>query len=204
MIYSFTKQLAALLKAQGVPFPVVFGAEPTDPVAASRERIVVEQVHDEKPDTFGGPMALHSNPPMPRVRSVGIRFRVFARANLAGAAWHDHAERAEHAVDEIIAETDYMARAERTQVSFDRGGFVTPKDENGTLVWSGAVYEFDAKIDRGIFRRSWAGDAAEEVVIGPPPDVGITSTTKVSTAPGYAGTPPNDAETVPGPGGIHG
>lgn len=196
MIYTITQELAAALRAQKVPFLVVFGPEPTESIVSAKERIVIEQTIDEKRDTFGGPRATHPNPRMPLIRFQSARIRIFARANLAGAQWHDHAERAEQVLDHVMAELDFIVRGRKNTMSFGPGGFVSLKDARGTLVWNGAVYEADIAIDRGIFRTTWTGEAAEEVVIGT--DVFIDNTVKVSNAPPPAGVPPAGAEIASG------
>jgi hypothetical protein len=196
MIYDIAKELAIALRAQNVPFPVVFGPEPTESTVSAKERVVIEQPIDEKRDSVEGPKATHPNPRMPLIRYQGCRVRIFARANMAGAAWHDHAERAEQVLDHVLAELDFIVRGRRNTMNIGPGGFVSLRDERGTLVWNGAVYEFDLTIDRGVFRTNWAGDAREEVVIGT--DVFIDNTVKVSNAAPPAGTPPAGAEIASG------
>lgn len=196
MIYQIATELGAALRAQNVPFGVVFGPEPTESLSSTKERVVVEQPIDEKRDRVGGPKAIHPNPRMPLTRFQAVRIRIFARSSLAGAQWHDHAERAEEVLDHVLGELDYIVRGRRNTMSFTEGGFIALKDEKETLVWSGAVYEQDVVIDRGIFRRTWAHEANEEVTIGT--DVTIENTVKVSSALGPAGDPPPDAEIASG------
>jgi hypothetical protein len=196
MIYAIAKELGAALRAQGVPFPVIFGPESSDPVTASRERIVIEQPINEKRDTTAASKAVHPNPAMPAIRLQAVRIRIFARANIAGAAWHDHAERAEDVLDRVQAELDAIVRGRKNAIAWGAGGFVAYADENGSATWGGALYEQDLTIDRGVFRRAWTGAAHEEVVIGT--DVTIANTTKVSQATGPAGTPPGVAEISSG------
>jgi hypothetical protein len=196
MMYQITRELDAALKRQGVPFPVVFGPEVTQSTGSTNERVVLEPFINDKRDTVGGPRASHPNPKMPRIRNQAARIRIFARSNLAGAAWHDHSERAEEVLDHLIVELDAIVRTRGNTLSFGAGGFVVLVDDKDSLVWSGAVYEQDVVVDRGCFRRTWKGESATEVVIGV--DVEIENVVKVSNAPGAAGTPPVDAETASG------
>lgn len=201
MLYQIASELGQALKAKGVPFPVVFGPEPTAPITGSYERIVFEHPIDEKRDTVTAPRSVHRNPRMPLMRLQAARVRIFARSPLAGARWHDHAERAEEVLDRVLAELDAIVRGRRNVLTYGGGGFVSLVDEKGTQVWSSAIYELDITIDRGVERRTWAGDANEEVSIGAvaaPGVVPIRSTVKVSSDPGPAGTPPPDAETASG------
>lgn len=196
MIYTISKELSAALRAKEVPFLVIFGPEPTESVSSARERVVIEQPIDEKRDSVGGPKAVHPNPRMPLVRYQAVRIRIFAHSNVAGAQWHDHSERAEEVLDHVLAELDFIVRGRKNVMSYSGGGFVALKDDKGTLVWNGAVYEQDVTIDRGIFRRTWSRASNEEVVIGT--DVTIDNTVKVSSEPGPAGEPPPDAEIASG------
>jgi hypothetical protein len=201
MIYAISRELAAALKKQGVPFPVVFGPEP-NVAGAAVERVVIEQPVDEKRDAIEAPRAAHPNPRMPLVRQQAVRVRIFARSPVAGAAWHDHAERAEDVLDHVLGELDTIVRGRRNVIAYGSGGFVAPVDAKGSSVWGGAVYEIDLTIDRGVFRRTWTGAARPTVALGAGGAGGIKSTTKVSMAHGAGASTdangdgiPDDAET---------
>lgn len=198
MLYAISQELALALKVQGCPLPVVFGPEPTASLSAARERIVIERPIGDKRDQTMPPRGTHPNPKMPLVRLQAATLRIFAKSSLAGAAWHDHAERAEQVFDQVQAELDAIVRGRKNVLSWGSSGFVELVDAAGSSVWSGAVYEADIAIDRGIFRRTWKGDAQEEVTIGT--DVSIVNTIKVSNLTGQAGTPPAGAETASGGG----
>lgn len=165
MLYSIAQELEAALKAQGVPFSVIFGPEPTESVG-TRNRIVFEHVLDEKRDSVTAPKSTHVNPPVPLNRLQAARIRIFARSAKPGARWCEHAELVEHVLDHVQAELDHLVRARKNSLTFGAGGFVTPLDEKGAKVLSGAAYELDVTIDRAVFRRNWAGEAADEVTIG--------------------------------------
>jgi len=198
MLYAVSQELDAALRAKGVPFRVVYGPEPAASVTAAGERIVIEQLIDEKRDSIVPTRATHLNPTMPLIRQQAGRVRIYARSSVGGAAWHDHAERAEQVLDHVLGELDAIVRGRGNTMIMGPAGFVALVDAKGSSVWSGATYELDFAIDRGIFRRTWAGEAREEVVVGT--DVDIVNTTKVSQATGAAGTPPGDAETATGGG----
>jgi len=196
MLYAIAKELGTALRAQGVPLPVVFGPEPSESLTAARERIVLEQPIGEKRDSFTAARSVHHNPTMPFTRLQAATIRIFARANFAGAQWHDHKERAEEVLDHVLAELDQVVRARTNALSLGAGGFVPLRDSEGSLVWSSAVYEFELTIDRGVFRRTWAGKGKDEVTIGE--DVTLDSVVKVSRAPGPTDEPPPGAEIASG------
>jgi len=189
MLYAIAKDLAAALKAQHVPIPVVFGPD-VDSVGID-ERIVIDY-RGLNADTIDPPTSQHFNPKMPWRRVQGGRIRIYARSPVDGAAWHDHAERAERILDHVVAELDAVVKVRRNLLTFGPGGFVQLEDETGTEITAGAVYDLAFSVDRGIFRTTWEGGARGTVVIGV--DVDLNSTTKVSPGPGPAGTPPPDAE----------
>lgn len=124
MLYAIAQELDASLRAQGVPFPVVFGPEATASNTSARERIVLEQPIDEKRDSVQPTRATHRNPSMPLIRLQATRVRIFARSNLAGAQWHDHAERAEQVLDHVLAELDALVRGRKNTLTVDRKSVV--------------------------------------------------------------------------------
>lgn len=195
MLYGVSRLLEAALKAQGVPFPVVFGPERGNPVTAAHGRIVIEH-GGPGADNIRPPLATHRNPTVHFNRIQGAFLRIFARSNLANAQWHDHTELAEAVLGHVLAELDVIVRGGRNNLSFAAGGFVQLDDSAGSNTWPGAIYELPFGIDRAIERRTWAGGKAGEVTIGT--DVTIVNHTKVSAALGPAGTPPVDAETAAG------
>lgn len=193
MLYAISRELDAALKAQHVPIPVVFGPDIT--AVGIDERIVIDY-RGPSADSIEGPISVHRNPQMPMRRVVGATLRIYARAGFTGAAWHDHAERAEKILDHVLCELDAITRKRRNALTWGAGGFIVLEEEDGAELTAGAVYELAFEVDRGVYRTTWEGDAREEIKIGPPPDVPIVSTTKVSDDPPPAGTPPPDAETA--------
>lgn len=166
MIHAIGEELAAALRIQGVPYLFVHGPEPLTSLSATRERIVLEEPFDAKRDSFGPPKAVHTNPRMPLIAVDAARLRIFARSNLTGPGWHDHARLARRVRDHVLVELDAIVRARKNTMTIRSGGFVTLVDAKGSSVWNGAVYELDIEIDRGLFRTKWTGEAREEVTIG--------------------------------------
>jgi hypothetical protein len=193
MLAAITDQLAVALAAQGVPFPVVFGPESSEDLYSTTDRIVVQ--YDDDGDTFETPKGTHPNPRMPLVCWQGVQILIYARSNVSNAGWRDHSRLANQVRGHVLAELDYLVRARKNFIQYGAGRFVTPQDAAGSAVFGGAVYEIKLSIDRGIERRTWAGEARPTVKIGPG-GVAVTSTTKASDEPGAAGTPPVDAETA--------
>lgn len=187
MLYAIARELGDALKAQGVPFPVVFalGREPTDSIGTARERIVFEQKLDQKSDQIVPIVGVHKNARMPFVRQQAATIRIFARSSASGAKSNEHAERAEQVLDHVLAELNEIVRARRNALACGASGFVSLADEKGASAYSGAIYELDITIDRGVYRTTWAGDKRPEATFGPG-GVGIRSTTKVSLGGGDA------------------
>jgi hypothetical protein len=192
MLYAIARELDAALQAKNVPVRVFFGPE-RDSVG-TRERIVIDY-RGPASDIISPPRSLHNNPRMSWVRLTGATLRIYAQSALTGPLWHDHAERAEKILDHVLAELEVITKTRKTMIAFGAGGFI-PDEDAPTEIPSGAIYELTFTVDRGVFRTNWEGEAAATVKIGPPPDVPIVSTTKVSDEPPPAGTPPADAETA--------
>lgn len=169
MFDAIAQQLGAAFKAQGVPFPVVyaFGGEPTDAVSiGARERVVLDEPIDRKGDQVIVVRGAHVNPKQPW-RCVDVAtIRIFARSPVAGARPHDHAARAKQVRGHVIAELDQIVRVRGNVIAFGPSGFVTPADASGSQSWSGAIYELEISIDRGVSRVTWKGEAGKEVTIG--------------------------------------
>lgn len=164
MLYQIAHELDDALKAQGVPFRVVFGPEATTSVGTSNERIVFDQLIDDQRDQIVVPKTTVPN--MPLIRWQAARIRIFARAPVAGAQWHEHAERAEQILDRVAVELQVVVRTRKNAIVFNACGFVSLVDEKGSAVWSGAVYDLYFAIDRGIHRTNWRGEGRKKVVIG--------------------------------------
>jgi hypothetical protein len=193
MLYAIARQLDVALRAQHVPFGVVFGPEAADAITSARERVVFEH-RGPGSDSYSPPVSKQTNPEMPFIRWQGARILIYARSNVVGATWHDHTERAEHIVDHVLAELDQIVRIRKNTMRLGPGGFLDPPDAAGSDVRGVAVYAFDLSIDRGVFRMSWEGRVREEVIVGT--DVTIVNVMKVSNAAPPAGTPPLGAETI--------
>lgn len=194
MLYQIALELEAALKAQKVPFPVFFGPQPADDIYAAQDRIVFEH-RGPGADSFEVTRGTHPRPRSTYRRQQGAVIRIYARSGNANATWHEHAELAEQVLDHVVAELDFIVRGRRDVLTLGAGGFVEPDEAKGSETPGGAVYELSLDIDRGIERRTWAGEARPTVTVGPGGPA-IKSTTKASDELGPAGTPPVDAETA--------
>jgi hypothetical protein len=191
MLASICRELDLALKGQHVPFPVVFGPERSDSVSSAYGRVVIE--HLPRGDSFEPPIGTHPNPKVHFIRWQGARLRLYARSNVAHARHENHTAIADKAIDAIMSELAVCVRARKNRIRVDPGaGLIPLEDAAASQTWGGVVYEVTFAIDRACERRTWEGEAAEEVTIGE--DVTLTSTTKVSADLGPAGTPPTDAE----------
>jgi len=190
MLYAIALELGAALKAQKVPYPVVFGPENAEDLYVGQDRIVFEH-RGKGADSFEMARGTHPNPRSTHRMQQGAVIRIYARSSVSNAAWHDHSELALQVLTHVVAELDHIVRGRRNVLTMGAGGFIEPDDAKGSETPGGAVYELELDIDRGIERRTWAGEK-RPLAAG----VTMTSTTKVSDELGPAGTPPVDAETA--------
>jgi hypothetical protein len=185
LVYEITKEVAAELRAKGVPLPVHYGPEATDG-APMRERIVVRRAPDAIIATPGGGGRNSTESPKTATIAVnqGVSIRIYARNPAAGARVQDHERRCEHVRDRVIVAFDRIVRGRRNRITWASAEYITPEDANPeqTAPFVGVVYELQCFVDRGIADRSWPsadfpqGAALDEVTIGPDPDVTIVTT----------------------------
>lgn len=180
MMHSITLEVAAQLRARGVPHAVVYGPERTGTTVTGPVRIVIERDRAAG-DGIGPARSVHTNPKMRAVRAIGCVARVFAKSNVAGAGGHDHEAVADQLIDALVVALDVVVRSNQTLWSPVSGKFLTAEDlaARGLTTWPGVVYELRFTVDRGVFDLDFAGEAAPEADVGPG-GVGIKSTTKVT------------------------
>jgi hypothetical protein len=191
MIHEIGVELAAYLRANRVPFPVVDGPEGTESITFARERIVIE--HDSS-DSFNAPRSESINPKIRMIRDIGIKLSIFARSPAPGAADFEHRRRAENVLDAVLCGLHTVTVARRNGWTPKGGGFAKLVDREGSIVQGGALYELKATIERGVSERTWAGDINPEFAFGSDQ---LVSTTRVSGPSSIDGLPP-DAETACG------
>lgn len=162
MIYEISREVAASLKARGCPFPVIYGPEPRGPTAAgfARSRIVFERDR-ARGDNSAPARSEHRNPKMHGIRALGAVVRIFAAATKVGSTLHDHEFIADQAADLSIVAIRKTVSAMQTLLSWGPAGFLSADALNlhGLGEWPGVVYELRFAVDRGIYDRTWQGDA---------------------------------------------
>jgi hypothetical protein len=183
MLFAISKELETALKARNVPFSVFheFGDEPFASTYAAKERIVLIEPLDEKRDEYGAAQSTHKNPRVPSRCVDAGKIRIFAKSAKQGAVGHDHIDRARKVRTHVIIALEQVVRARKNSIDWGPMGAVALKDATGSSAWNGAVYEIEFAVDRANEDRKWEGDAADEITIGPLPNVPIkTTTTTVS------------------------
>lgn len=149
--------MRAALKAKGVPFEITYGPQPVpDKVGGTR----IEMFRDyQAGDTLAPARAVHRNPRMVRSRLVSAVVRIFARATVKGAQRHDHERLADQLADMVIVALHDISREQRTPMQITRAGLVSDDTTDG---WAGVAYELRVTLERGVFDRTFQGDAAAE------------------------------------------
>lgn len=188
--------LQAYLRGQGCPLDVVDGPEKTQTATFGNERIVLE--HADGGDSFGRPLGVHKNAKHRYVATDTYKATIYARVVAQGATEFEHRTRAKNIREQVIAGLEYVAVTSGTRQAPKSGGFITPKDLEGSEAKAGAVYELAFTYDLPIRAVTFAGAARPEGTIAH-----MTSTTKVSRsgAPdddNNPNTPPATADTACG------
>ena len=168
MLHAIASELTTALAAKGVPFQVYYSDAP-QAHGISWRRIVLDE------DTDGGdgfkPQACQNrNPKSPGTLSVGVVLRVWAESNVHGAMGHNHREMARQVVDLLLVAIDEVCRTRAQPWTWKSGKFLKPEQIDPSLQGmrpaSGVVYEIRGSIDRGVFDRTWIGEAAPTVEVG--------------------------------------
>jgi len=182
MIHEIGVELQAELKAQGCPFPVVDGPEPSSPTTYWRERIVIE--HDQNArDAFTPVQSQRTNPKHLATRRIATKLRIFAKASDASATPWEHRRKAEHVLDLVLVALDKVIRDRKNLYTFTGGAFYTPPDLAATEVAAGAAYELTFLVHRGVYAQTFKYAIRPEVGVGS--DVAIVPTGSAS-APGFS------------------
>lgn len=195
MIHEISTEVATRLKAAGCPIEVVDGP-PWAETTWGGERIMFTL--DEGGDSFGPVQGTHVNPRLVAVRSVAFFVRISAQSKRAGALFFEHTRRVEAILDQVIVALSDVCRLREQPLQIRSGKWLPVKDLEKSTMAAGAVYELSATVGRGISRKNWQGEAAEEITI----TEGLIKTTAYASAKGGDPTDSNDdgvpdnAETI--------
>lgn len=157
MIHALYLTIRAALKAKGVPFECVYGPTQVPPnVGASRIQFLRDYDAGDAP---APPRARVPNPRMIAVRATSGIVRIHAQSTIAGAQRHDHEDLADRIVDQVHVELHKAVAAAKTLYRVTRLSLVSDDSTDG---WAGVVYEIHFQVDRGVYDRTWTGEAMHE------------------------------------------
>jgi hypothetical protein len=164
VLYLVTKHLTTFLAERGCPYRVIYGPTRFEDVALVDSRIVVERPREQS-DTIAVPRTTKLNPARRAVRGIAGVVRIFAHSTLPGARVEDHEHIADQLADMVIVALQRAAQAELTSITMSRGGLLSKEDAGvtGAEQWPGVVYEIPIEVLRGVYDRTWAGSARDEV-----------------------------------------
>jgi hypothetical protein len=191
MLHAVGVALQSALRGKGCPLPVVDGPEPLKTAATfARERIVLERDDSDGFEAAAGARTI-AMPRGPLFRQVGAKLTIYARSPRVGALSFEHYERAENALDLVLAELDGVLRGDtfQTRWSVTGGGFVRPVDLENAEAVAGAAYELRFAFLRGTPTTTWTGGAAFDTATLGPDDVPVV------TSPRDVSINGEDAET---------
>lgn len=158
MIAYVAKLVATAIASRSCPVPVAYAKR----LPAYGETQIVFSRPRAKVDISGPPATTKTNPPRRAQRGIVGTVRVYARSTLAGARTEDHEDLADQIVDFLIVALQSAAATIKTTMSIGAGGFLTPAEleREGLEAWPGVVYELPITVQRGVFDRTWEGEAA--------------------------------------------
>lgn len=178
MLYALARIAETELQLRGCPVRVMYGPERMQDTALTDTRIVFQRSRRAR-DRISSPSSSKLNPSRRAERELDALVQVIARSSLDGAQLHDHEELADQIVDMLIVVLQIAAARSKTTVALNGGSFLSTQALalEGMESWPGVVYELTFSVQRGVFDRSWAGDAKGTVAC----DNIVTTGTCVST-----------------------
>lgn len=185
MLHEIGTEVAAYLVAQGCPFRVVDGPEPTTTTTFARERVVFEY---DGNDSFGHVRSQRPNPNVRLLRQCAAKLTIYAQCPSSAATTWEHRNRAEHVLDLVLVALDKALHVRRNGYQIKSGRFIVPVDLQGSPVIGGAAYELAFEFERAIETQTFAGAFLPESTVG----TGVTIR-NTATAVGPDGT----TETIP-------
>ena len=148
------------LRAKGLPtaIEVTYGP-PVVPAKGGGTRIYMHE-DDDAGDQVGAKRSQKANPRGVGIRSVGIKFVIFAHDTRQGADIGDHTALARQLADMIAAAVHIVVRRDlKSLYSAGRAGFVAIETGDG---WAGRAYAMTFAVDTRISDLTWKGAAAPE------------------------------------------
>jgi len=186
MLHEIGVELAAALGAQGCPFPVVDGPEPTQPASFLPERVVIQ--HDDGDSFVRAPRSQHVNPKHRFVRNIAAKVTIYAKSPALSATDWEHRRRAEHVLDLVLVALDKVISLRKNGWSVTGGRFVPLADLSKSEIAGGAVYELSFAVERGVFEQKWNGDIRPSVS-----GIPITGSDRITLAHGPSDQVPETA-----------
>jgi hypothetical protein len=163
VLFEIHRHVRTHLAARGCPLRVVYGPERLADSGLTDSRIVIERERGSG-DSIRPPKSTTKNPHRRAERGLAGVVRIFAKSSTPGARIEDHETVCEQAVDMIIIALQHAAAKEDTRIAVESSGYLSADDSNVPSVetWPGVVYEISIELARGVFDRTWAGNANAE------------------------------------------
>lgn len=188
MIHEVGEDLGRMLKAVGVPMPVVDGPEPTGTATWSRERIVFGY-NDESGDKFAiARSQSNSQKKQYATRSIGVKAIIYVQSPNPGALHFEHRRRADKVIDKVVVALIKIAALRKDGIAWTGGKYITPPDFKDTPQGGGVVYQLTLTFDRGIYDTKWNNDGKPTATLGK-----TATTDSITSANGPEGQVPEVA-----------
>lgn len=157
MIHGLYSQIAAAVKAKGMPFEFIYGP-PQVPTTVGATRLFMARDLDAG-DQIGPVRGQRRNAKRVATRAIGVMVRIYAHSTIEGAQRHNHEGLADQIADAVLVAIHNIVRKARADYRVVRAGLVPLETTDG---WSGVAYEIRFQIDRSVASVSWLGAAQSE------------------------------------------
>jgi hypothetical protein len=148
VIYQMTQDLRALLHAKGFPVRVHYGPEPL--TRQGFDSLTVVAAWDrESGDAVTPVRGARTNPRGLLVRSVGVRFDLYAQASVVGARVNDHEALCQSLVDAVLVALYEWTRAARAlDFAVVEARPLSELDGVEYETWPGCAYRLRVRVPR--------------------------------------------------------
>lgn len=183
MIYEFTRDVAATLRARSFPFPVLYGPEALEREYATTT-IVIERDRT-RPDSVAQARGPQANPKKHFERGISAVATVYARSSVRGAMIQNHEHECEAVVDALL-----VAFSECSSTS-KHGPIVITDTRAGApseyKPFAGVIYVIAFRVPRAVFALTYQSEARAQGAAA-----GVQNSTRVRLV---GGDPDSDPET---------
>jgi hypothetical protein len=150
--------IAEKLAARKYPFPVIYG--PEEHVRGDFTTSIIFERSPDESDTLGAAPGFHRNARKYAARMLAAQCLIYAKFTGKSATNAEHEYLTEDLVDAVTTSIEDWTTEGKTIVEWGEMRYLRPGEiERVHEQWAGRVYRIRFKIGRGVFKRTFLGEA---------------------------------------------